>query len=85
VLVVNCRRPKERYNRQHRFGIKTEIVLPDSKSRATLIASELHMVLQQLLMDPRVRPECYLFNDKNDPFAPPSADLDHCTADLNMA
>jgi len=76
------RKLKECYNRQHGFGIKTEIVLPGSKSRATLITSELYMVIQQLLIDPRVRPECYLFNDKNDPFAPPSSDLDYI-ADLN--
>jgi len=50
------RKLKERYNRQHGFGIKTEIVLPGSKSRATLITSELYMVIQQLLIDPRVRP-----------------------------
>ena len=73
---------KERYNRLHGFGIKTEIVLPGSKSRAILITSELYMVIQQLLIDPRVLPEHYLFNDKNDPFAPPSADLDYI-ADLN--
>jgi len=73
---------KERYNRQHGFGIKTEIVLPSSKSRATLITSEPQMVIQQLLIDPRVRPEDFLFNDKNDPFAPPSANLDYI-ADLN--
>jgi len=76
------RKLKERYNRLHGFGIKTEIVLPGSKSRATLITSELCMVIQQLLTDPRVRPECYLFNDKNEPFAPPPADLDYI-ADLN--
>jgi len=76
------RKLKERYNRLHGFGIKTEIALPGSKSRAMLITSELHMVIQQLLTDPCVRPEDYLFNDKNDPFAPPAADLD-CIADLN--
>jgi len=47
-----------------------------------LVTSELHMVMQQLPTDPRVRPECHLFNDKNDPFAPPEADSD-CIADLN--
>jgi len=73
---------KERCNRLHGFGIKTEIVLPGSKSRATLITGELHVVMQQLLIDPRVLLEHCLFNDKNDPFAPPSADLDHI-ADLN--
>jgi len=61
------RKLKECCNRQHGFGIKTEIVLPGSKSRATLITSELYMVIQQLLIDPRVRPEHYLFNDKNTP------------------
>jgi len=73
---------KERCNRLHGFGVKTEIVLPGSKSRAMLITSEPHVVMQQLLIDPRVLPEHYLFNDKNDPFAPPSADLDYI-ADLN--
>jgi len=62
--------------------LKTEIVLPGSKSRATLITSELYMVIQQLLIDPHVCPKDYLFNDKNDPFEPPSADLDYI-ADLN--
>jgi len=38
--------------------------------------------MQQLLKDPRVLPKCHLFNDKNDPFAPPSADLDYID-DLN--
>jgi len=76
------RRPKEHCNRAHGFGIKTEIVLPGSKSRALSIASELHMVMQQLPMDPRVRPERCLFNDKNNPFAPTAADSDHI-ADLN--
>jgi len=73
---------KERCNRLHGFGVETEIVLPGSKSRATLITSELHVVMQQLPIDPRVLPEHYLFNDKNDPFAPPAADSD-CIADLN--
>jgi len=50
------RKLKERYNRLHGFGIKTEIVQPGSKSRAILITSELYMVIQQLLIDPRVRP-----------------------------
>jgi len=77
-----CRKLKERYNRLHGFGIETEIVLPGSKSGAMLITSEPHVVMQQLLIDPRVLPEHHLFNDKNDPFAPPSADSD-CTADLN--
>jgi len=77
-----CRKPKECHNRQHGFGIKMEIVLPGSKSRAMLITGELHMVMQQLATDPRVRPERCLFNDKNDPFAPPPADSD-CIADLN--
>jgi len=76
------RRLKECYNRLDGFGIKKEIVLPGSKSRATLITSELYMVMQQHLIDPHVRPECYLFNDKNVPFAPPAADLDYM-ADLN--
>jgi len=73
---------KERCNGLHGFGIETEIALPGSKSRATLITSELHVVTQQLPTDPRVLPEHHLFNDKNDPFAPPSPDSDH-TADLN--
>ena len=54
------RKLKERHNGLHGFGIKTEIVLSGSKSRAMLIAGELHMVMQQLLMDPRVHPECCL-------------------------
>jgi len=77
-----CGKLKERCNRPRGFGIKTEIVLHGSKSRAMLIASELCMVTQQLPTDPRVRPEHRLFNDKNDPFAPPAADSDHI-ADLN--
>jgi len=77
-----CSKLKERYNRQHGFGIKTEIVLPGSKSRAMLITSELYMVMQQLLTDPRVLPQGYLFNNKNDPFATPLADLDYIV-DLN--
>jgi len=40
------------------------------------------MVMQQLLTDPRVLPQGYLFNNKNDPFSPPSADFDYI-ADLN--
>jgi len=75
-------KPKEGCNRQHGFGIKTEIVLPGNKSGAMLITGEPCMVMQQLPMDPRVRPKCCLFNDKNDPFAPPSANAD-CIADLN--
>ena len=73
---------KERYNRNWGFGIKTEIVLPGSKSRATMLTNEPQMVIQQLLIEPRVRPDDYLFNDKNDPFAAPRADLDYI-ADLN--
>jgi len=46
-----------------------------------LITNELYLVIQQLLIDPRVHPEDYLFNNKNDPFAAPSADLDYI-ADL---
>jgi len=76
-----CKKLKERCNRLHGFGVKTEIVLPGGKSRAMLITSELHMIMQQLLTDLRVLPEHCLFNDKNDPFAPPSADLD-CTSTL---
>ena len=73
---------KNRYNRDKGFGIKTEIVLPGSKARAKMITNDAVMVIQQLLIDPRVQPDDYLFNDKNDPFAPPSADLDYI-ADLN--
>jgi len=73
---------KECYNMQHGFGIKTEIVLPGSKSRTMLIISELYSVMEQLIIDPHVHSEDYLFNDKNDPFAAPSADLDYI-ADLN--
>ena len=73
---------KKRYNRHEGFGIEEQIVLPGSKARATMITNETVMVIQQLLIDPRVRPEDYLFNDKNDPFAPPPADLDYI-ADLN--
>ena len=62
---------KKRYNRHEGFGIEEQIVLPGSKARATMITNETAMVIQQLLIDPRVRPEDYLFNDKNDPFAPP--------------
>ena len=73
---------RKRYNRNYGFGIRTEIVLPGSKSRATMITNIPLMVIQQLLLDPRVRPEDYLFNDPDDPFAPPSEDLNYI-ADLN--
>ena len=73
---------RKRYNRDTGFGIKTQLVLPGSKSRANMITNDAAKVIQQLLIDPRVRPEDYLFNDKNDPFAPPPADLDYI-ADLN--
>ena len=73
---------KRRYNRAQGYGIKTKIVLPGTKARAIMITNEAIMVMQSLLTEPRVRPKDYLFNDQNDPFAPPPADLDYI-ADLN--
>jgi len=73
---------RKRYNRDTGFGIKTQLVLPGSKSRANMVTNDALKVIQQLLIDPRVQPNDYLFNDKNDPFAPPPADLDYI-ADLN--
>ena len=73
---------KNRYNRADGFGKVTEIVLPGTKARAKMVTNDSAMVIQTLLTEPRARPEDYLFHDKDDPFAPPPAELDYI-ADLN--
>lgn len=71
----------ERYNMEVGFRNVTEIVLPSTKAKATMVWNSAPKVIESLLTDPRIHPEHYLFFN-NDPFAPPPEDLNYI-ADLN--
>ena len=72
---------KIRYNRDIGFGNVTEIILPSTKAKAKIVWNDSKMVVQSLLIDPRAKPEHYLWFD-DDPFAPPPAEQDYIS-DLN--
>jgi len=78
-LLFNCLR--KRYNMLVGYNNITKIVLPSTRSRATIVHNDAYVATRSLLTDPRVKAEDYLFFDNN-PFAPPPADLDYI-ADLN--
>lgn len=60
-----------RYNKQDGYNMKMELVLPYSKAKVNVIYNDLQKVIQSLLTDPRIMANDYLFNDKDNIFAPP--------------
>ena len=61
---------KQRHNMDKHFNKQSQIVLPSSKAKVTIVKTKASMAIQQLLTDPRIRASDYLFFD-DDPFKPP--------------
>ena len=73
---------RERYNMQSGYNLVRKIVLPSSKTKATMVLNEAHKVIGDLFTDPRIKDDDYLFWDPDDPFALPPQQLDY-VADVN--
>lgn len=73
---------RNRYNMPtESLSVVQKVFVPHAKSRADVVVNDARLVMQQLLTDPRIMDEDYLFWG-NDPFSPPPDDLDY-VADLN--
>lgn len=66
-----------RYNRDIGYNLKMDIIVPHSRAKTQIVYNNLQMVMQSLLTDPRITANDYLFNDKENPFAPPPNKISH--------
>ena len=73
---------RRRYNMDDGYIDVENIVLPSTKTRAKIVVNYTPKCVQSLLVEPLIKDSDYLFNDPNDPFAPPPAHLDYIS-DLN--
>ena len=74
---------RERYNMSPKyFNMVKRRQLPSSKSTVNIICNHAGALVRSILTDPRIHTKDYLFFDKNNPFAPPPANLDYI-GDIN--
>lgn len=74
-------RLETRYNMKLAKPIEQPLILPYSKSRIDVVCHDFKAQLQNLLSDPRIKDDNYLFFN-NDPFCPPPEEWTHIS-DIN--